>query len=140
MRRRPPRSTRTDTLLPYTTLFRSVADRRWRVAQQHLDFSTPGVDMHWKQACAEAIIIAGPTAIVQLAYRSHFVAGISKNMMPRGRAAIVSVDVIPVACFIDVAARGKCGSGRHADRTGATGVGEARSRSEEHTSELHSLM
>src|SRR3546814_20469448 len=24
MRRRPPRSTRTDTLLPYTTLFRSV--------------------------------------------------------------------------------------------------------------------
>src|SRR3546814_5249165 len=28
MRRRPPRSTRTDTLLPYTTLFRSPPDRR----------------------------------------------------------------------------------------------------------------
>src|SRR3546814_3494111 len=28
MRRRPPRSTRTDTLFPYTTLFRSVADRQ----------------------------------------------------------------------------------------------------------------
>src|SRR3546814_13521402 len=27
MRQRPPRSTRTDTLVPYTTLFRSVADR-----------------------------------------------------------------------------------------------------------------
>src|SRR3546814_5613041 len=27
MRRRPPRSTRTDTLFPYTTLFRSCADR-----------------------------------------------------------------------------------------------------------------
>src|SRR3546814_12946308 len=27
MTRRPPRSTRTDTLFPYTTLFRSVADR-----------------------------------------------------------------------------------------------------------------
>src|SRR3546814_4931054 len=26
-RRRPPRSTRTDTLVPYTTLFRSMADR-----------------------------------------------------------------------------------------------------------------
>src|SRR3546814_13315604 len=26
MRRRPPRSTRTDTLFPYTTLFRSVGD------------------------------------------------------------------------------------------------------------------
>src|SRR3546814_3226877 len=31
MRRRPPRSTRTDTLLPYTTLFRSrAADRHQR--------------------------------------------------------------------------------------------------------------
>src|SRR3546814_6343864 len=29
MIRRPPRSTRTDTLFPYTTLFRSAA-RRWR--------------------------------------------------------------------------------------------------------------
>src|SRR3546814_3129092 len=28
MIRRPPRSTRTDTLFPYTTLFRSAADRR----------------------------------------------------------------------------------------------------------------
>src|SRR3546814_6040550 len=27
MRRRPPRSTRTDTLFPYTTLFRSIAIR-----------------------------------------------------------------------------------------------------------------
>src|SRR3546814_20510275 len=27
MIRRPPRSTRTDTLFPYTTLFRSVSDR-----------------------------------------------------------------------------------------------------------------
>src|SRR3546814_15072412 len=30
MIRRPPRSTRTDTLFPYTTLFRSEADRRQR--------------------------------------------------------------------------------------------------------------
>src|SRR3546814_3560345 len=30
MIRRPPRSTRTDTLFPYTTLFRSPADRRRR--------------------------------------------------------------------------------------------------------------
>src|SRR3546814_1781729 len=28
MIRRPPRSTRTDTLFPYTTLFRSIASRR----------------------------------------------------------------------------------------------------------------
>src|SRR3546814_2021105 len=33
MIRRPPRSTRTDTLFPYTTLFRSIsakADRKWK--------------------------------------------------------------------------------------------------------------
>src|SRR3546814_8185295 len=30
MIRRPPRSTRTDTLFPYTTLFRSVAYVSWR--------------------------------------------------------------------------------------------------------------
>src|SRR3546814_3463246 len=29
MIRRPPRSTRTDTLFPYTTLFRSTRARRW---------------------------------------------------------------------------------------------------------------
>src|SRR3546814_3739280 len=33
MIRRPPRSTRTDTLFPYTTLFRSVTCA-WRVAAQ----------------------------------------------------------------------------------------------------------
>src|SRR3546814_2120676 len=30
MIRRPPRSTRTDTLFPYTTLFRSIAERKAR--------------------------------------------------------------------------------------------------------------
>src|SRR3546814_4410641 len=34
MIRRPPRSTRTDTLFPYTTLFRSIARRQ--AVQQHL--------------------------------------------------------------------------------------------------------
>src|SRR3546814_14262181 len=34
MIRRPPRSTRTDTLLPYTTLFRSVEERD-RTARWH---------------------------------------------------------------------------------------------------------
>src|SRR3546814_17685657 len=34
MIRRPPRSTRTDTLFPYTTLFRSVADRSGRQVER----------------------------------------------------------------------------------------------------------
>src|SRR3546814_4162353 len=33
MRRRPPRSTRTDTLFPYTTLFRSTDLRRYPCTQ-----------------------------------------------------------------------------------------------------------
>src|SRR3546814_8405657 len=32
--RRPPRSTRTDTLFPYTTLFRSVAGAAWLTRKQ----------------------------------------------------------------------------------------------------------
>src|SRR3546814_1370195 len=35
MIRRPPRSTRTDTLFPYTTLFRSVGDHAALLAGQH---------------------------------------------------------------------------------------------------------
>src|SRR3546814_12296527 len=36
MIRRPPRSTRTDTLFPYTTLFRSLATRRQQLAGDHV--------------------------------------------------------------------------------------------------------
>src|SRR3546814_1807459 len=36
MIRRPPRSTRTDTLFPYTTLFRSKTDHAVLYATQHL--------------------------------------------------------------------------------------------------------
>src|SRR3546814_17391644 len=35
MIRRPPRSTRTDTLFPYTTLFRSIADKMPTVERPH---------------------------------------------------------------------------------------------------------
>src|SRR3546814_3484718 len=38
MIRRPPRSTRTDTLFPYTTLFRSAQDRQHRHPFAHLQF------------------------------------------------------------------------------------------------------
>src|SRR3546814_6681746 len=45
MIRRPPRSTRTDTLFPYTTLFRSDAQTRWLVEQLAImdGANTPGV-------------------------------------------------------------------------------------------------
>src|SRR3546814_10197084 len=39
MLRRPPRSTRTDTLFPYTTLFRSTCGRVGRISSHHRGLS-----------------------------------------------------------------------------------------------------
>src|SRR3546814_5353792 len=41
MIRRPPRSTRTDTLFPYTTLFRSLAEDLLRIDLAARDFAMP---------------------------------------------------------------------------------------------------
>src|SRR3546814_5643133 len=40
---RPPRSTRTDTLVPYTTLFRSVRQPGLHVAPVHIQIGLPDV-------------------------------------------------------------------------------------------------
>src|SRR3546814_7278526 len=50
MIRRPPRSTRTDTLFPYTTLFRSVCSNPLALEAASAEFSTD----EWKRAIAEA--------------------------------------------------------------------------------------
>src|SRR3546814_6604657 len=42
MIRRPPRSTRTDTLFPYTTLFRSLPERARRGRRHHPEGRRPG--------------------------------------------------------------------------------------------------
>src|SRR3546814_5764168 len=80
MKRRPPRSTRTDTLFPYTTLFRSAAGAR---------------RCRWVRSRADL----------------------------RRRSL-----------------RARCGSGPTARRGRGRGGEPSRSRSEEHTSELQSLM
>src|SRR3546814_4881790 len=88
MIRRPPRSTRTDTLFPYTTLFRSVAQP-----------------------------------------------GIKRQRIALGRDACGKGEV----CLIDVAGRDQCLGG--IDHRFVCGIGNAGpGRSEEHTSELQSLM
>src|SRR3546814_7952532 len=52
MIRRPPRSTRTDTLCPYTTLFRSIAGERWlRVGRMPVEqVRDPQVEAHLPDA------------------------------------------------------------------------------------------
>src|SRR3546814_1872775 len=114
MIRRPPRSTRTDTLFPYTTLFRSAADR--------------------SRTAREGGGIAGSRHLPARA-------GAGKRRDPPGRLA-----------RLDVAQRTAAGggeSGAGADRTDADtralrpDVRRDRhpaARSEEHTSELQSLM
>src|SRR3546814_1508098 len=87
MRRRPPRSTRTDTLFPYTTLFRSV---------DHADADAV-------QAAAECVVLVAELAARVQAGEDQF----------HARDLLLRVDV-----------------DRHA----------AAVRSEEHTSELQSLM
>src|SRR3546814_8950038 len=109
MIRRPPRSTRTDTLFPYTTLFRSPADeaktrpRGWGLADQN-DSATANAGASAASSAASATGSEGSGAEACCA------AGASDVTVTSGSRSSVSV-----------------------------GLGSAL-RSEEHTSELQSLM
>src|SRR3546814_8400299 len=99
MIRRPPRSTRTDTLFPYTTLFRS---------RIHLGQSIRGVGLCFKADTR----------------RSHCTGSSASSG------------------FISQVQRGRLRIGqRYADRLASARAGlDSHSKSEEHTSELQSLM
>src|SRR3546814_17302887 len=63
MIRRPPRSTRTDTLFPYTTLFRSVISAGYTIygwRQVPVDVSVIGQKAQATRPEIEQIMIAGP--------------------------------------------------------------------------------
>src|SRR3546814_3611642 len=68
MIRRPPRSTRTDTLFPYTTLFRSVANAQFHMLRMHtlkqmlVGSKKPyqGIKYHLLQHYSECIALYGP--------------------------------------------------------------------------------
>src|SRR3546814_3203782 len=60
MIRRPPRSTRTDTLFPYTTLFRSLVRLHQRIAgTAHRTLHTPGMQQAARQAGFSSTEITG---------------------------------------------------------------------------------
>src|SRR3546814_9993228 len=116
MIRRPPRSTRTDTLFPYTTLFRSLALLRLLVGA--------GVDVVFAQLCHDAAT-------------SNLPGGRRLNVFSSAAAELERGRHRPRSCAslrrsaISAKAAGLLASRK--DRT-------AGSRSEEHTSELQSLM
>src|SRR3546814_12996672 len=67
MIRRPPRSTRTDTLFPYTTLFRSYRDINyiWEVITQGAFYATPILyPITLIPEIAQKILILNPAAQV----------------------------------------------------------------------------
>src|SRR3546814_18776415 len=108
MIRRPPRSTRTDTLFPYTTLFRSRKSSGDAPSQQH--------------------------------HRPQAIAGFEDERY-RTRAGDDLRITASVGADGRVRARVASSSGRSRRASGdASGQRDGGSRSEEHTSELQSLM
>src|SRR3546814_10690460 len=77
MIRRPPRSTRTDTLFPYTTLFRSRADAR---AQFLFGAVMPAADQVAQQIAAQRAADAADRGL-----RNGAVAGVGIGGAGRGR-------------------------------------------------------
>src|SRR3546814_5821417 len=115
MIRRPPRSTRTDTLFPYTTLFRSKALSAILTGGEASDYTAAEPLM--------AIPVATPKAL--LADKGYDGDRFRESLLVRG--------ILPI---IPPRANRKAPEhpdyGRYKDRN--------RVRSEEHTSELQSLM
>src|SRR3546814_14623378 len=66
MRRLPPRSTRTDTLFPFTTLFRSCVSHRSATLREDLKAACPdGVDVYFEN-------VGGPTLEAALVLMNPF--------------------------------------------------------------------
>src|SRR3546814_4882368 len=120
MNRRPPRSTRTDTLFPYTTLFRSPG---------------PGSRRHaWPQSTHRGRQTARSRALrhgsgIELRVMAED-AVLVERLQPRRRE--VGGDVAPLA---DAG-----GQLKHPGNVAAERVHRIRERSEEHKSELQSLI
>src|SRR3546814_1851929 len=112
MIRRPPRSTRTDTLFPYTTLFRSR-----QAGQQHADARhVHALLALWHRAADDRVLDAVDVDARRL--RDHGIEHVGKHVVGTGIA--------------------EHALGRLAHR--GAGGGDDVGRSEEHTSELQSLM
>src|SRR3546814_9998908 len=124
MIRRPPRSTRTDTLFPYTTLFRSghmLDERRWAMIRGC------GVDTVQFSPRSEATVDEGQPPVVMFPARLIADKGLREFVGAAQRLRDAGV----AARFVLV--------GRP-DPLNPSSVDTQELRSEEHTSELQSLM
>src|SRR3546814_10875802 len=117
MIRRPPRSTRTDTLFPYTTLFRSDLPR----PAPHRNART------WRTASS---IFGGDGTQARSSSRANGIGEWGPVTMAGGAFRLVKA----LAATIDAM------SDARLHRGGLSSTITSRPRSEEHTSELQSLM
>src|SRR3546814_5103941 len=124
MIRRPPRSTRTDTLFPYTTLFRSPPERPASRARTSRPSSTPVAPSDFPVKGYAASFLREPPPCIDLCQsrRRRYVgecpygAGKPTHPIPPHR---------------------KMGRGTAAKAGGGGEDSKVAARSEEHTSELH---
>src|SRR3546814_10854686 len=133
MLRRPPRSTRTDTLFPYTTLFRSI-----RRSQRPADRAHPfgyGMELYfWTFVVAILVFAVGAGVSFYEGFQKllapHPLENVYVNYLVLGAAMIFE----GIAWWIAFTTFRKTKGKRSYFRA------VRRSRSEEHTSELQSLM
>src|SRR3546814_1717726 len=126
MIRRPPRSTRTDTLFPYTTLFRSGRPLKPRQPGETLGIF-PDIFAHMlvRQRHDEAVDLTGLQFITKR-IQPCFIAGHGRNLL---RSPSLEIGGSLAAFYV------------HGDfLVRITPASHRRTRSEEHTSETQSLM
>src|SRR3546814_4551532 len=121
MIRRPPRSTRTDTLFPYTTLFRSQRGADPRAGGARVDRQCL-LDVPARRCDAGPAGHGGGAVDPERYFGGH------RRRYPAARGAISEARAAMVA-----------GGPAEGDDAGG-GFGAGQGRSEEHTSELQSLM
>src|SRR3546814_15438236 len=126
MIRRPPRSTRTDTLFPYTTLFRS--SRSLKYARERIQFGVPIAEfgaIRYKLAEMAIRTFAVESAMyrtgghIEDAYRQF-----RKEGMPDHEAGMKSTERLALECAILKVRSEEGGGGKGWIKTGESRVGD----------------
>src|SRR3546814_2656749 len=125
MIRRPPRSTRTDTLCPYTTLFRSWIARAHGIGMSRI-ITAPRLPLRETAAA----VAPGLCLAILIALAAH-----SLEEIERALTGTAWIEALVIAIVLGAGARSAGLVSARAHR----GIDVA-ARSEEHTSELQSLM
>src|SRR3546814_11440869 len=98
MIRRPPRSTRTDTLFPYTTLFRSLAFARREVLEiARRAACAAGIHPHHRIAIGHPFLrIDHLPALMDIARAARNVRVVLAHQIPAGLVDLLEVEVLAV--------------------------------------------